>query len=124
MTKQTPQLTASFVLDANGKPKIQVSGRHKHYSIRLSVKNAPSDAYAVTYILHPTYYDPVREVRDKDSDFTEELTSYGDYEIQAKVRSSEYPLPLRRDLYDALAETYSKNLNPDILKALKDIQEN
>nr|VFK21206.1 MAG: hypothetical protein BECKLPF1236A_GA0070988_102923 [Candidatus Kentron sp. LPFa]VFK23598.1 MAG: hypothetical protein BECKLPF1236C_GA0070990_1000633 [Candidatus Kentron sp. LPFa] len=122
--QQTPQIEASFILDNDGKPKRKLSEKHKHYEVQLSVKDVPGDTYAVTYFLHPTYYNSVREVRDRDSNFAEDLTSYGDYEIQAKIRSSEYPLPLRRNLYEALAETYTGNTDTGILQALTDIKEN
>ncbi|SFI70911.1 pYEATS domain-containing protein [Nitrosomonas sp. Nm34] len=124
MNIKSPKLIASFVLGSNGEPEKIESKNHNHYKLRLSVKDAPDDTYAVTYYLHPAYYDPVREARNKEVDFAEELTSYGDYEVQAKIRSQEYPLPVRRNLYEALAETYADITEPSILEALNDIKEN
>jgi len=119
-----PQIVASFVLDEDGKPKEQMLGDCKHYEIQLSVRNTPPGTYAVTYFLHPTYYDSVREVRDRDSNFKEDLTSYGDYEVQAKVRSPECRPLIKRTLYDALADSYAEAANPAIVRALDDIKMN
>ena len=124
MKINTPKIMASFVLDDVGKPKKIESGKNKHYKLHISVKDAPEDTYAVTYFLHPTYYDPMREARNKDINFAEELTSYGDYEVQAKLRSRDFPLPLKRNLYDALMDTYAGTSEPEILQALRDIKEN
>ena len=124
MNIKPPKLIASFVLGPDGKPEKIESNNHNHYKLKLSVKDAPEDTYAVTYYLHPSYYDPVREVSNKDVGFAEELTSYGDYEVQAKIRSQEYPLPVRRNLYEALKESYGENSDPSILEALNEIKVN
>jgi len=83
----TPLITANFILDSEGNPKAIQSGEVKHYQIQIQVENAPQDTYAVTYELHPTYYEPVRESIQREENFAEKLTSYGDYLIRAKVRS-------------------------------------
>jgi hypothetical protein len=114
-------IKAELVLDPEGKPKGRTSG---NYSIRLHVEGTPADAYKVTYQLHPSYYDPVREVRDLESGFSEELTSYGDYVIQARVRTKDCTLATTRRLSDALREAHVASTDADVKKALLDIEQN
>jgi hypothetical protein len=119
----SPVIKAEFELDENGKPMRVESGGLRHYHIRLLVTDAPDDAYAVTYHLDPTYHDPVREARDRSSGFAEELTSYGDYVIQAKVRAktgvSAVSIPLSR----ALEASYGAGVSAAISDALRDIRD-
>lgn len=114
-----PEIKAEFILDKDGKPKGRSSG---HYAIRLHVEEYPEDAHKVTYQLDPTYYDPLREVRDRSSQFSEELTSYGDYVVQAKIRTKDHSIVTTRHLYEALREAHGESLDPVIQKALSDIE--
>lgn len=116
----TPKIKAEFILDADGKP-IQESG---HYEIRLSIKDAPPDTHRVTWQLHETYYDPIRDVRDRNSGFAEVLSSYGDYEVKATVRLKDRSILATRGLAEALRDNYVGNTNPAVLGALSDIAEN
>jgi len=116
-----PSLKAAFVLDAQGRPGGRSSG---HYKIRLFIDKAPVDAYAVTYRLDPTYYDPVREALNQSDSFAEEISSYGNYVITAKIRTKSFPREIRRSLYDALMETHKDTSEPTVLSALSDIKEN
>jgi len=116
-----PILKAKFILDAQGKPKGRASG---DYQIKLFVENVPSDAYAVTYRLDESYYDPAREAINRVDDFAEEITSYGNYLIIARIRAKSSPKEIRRSLYDALMDFHRGNDDPSIMKALKDIAEN
>jgi len=120
----TPTIRATFNLDENGKPELIQDGEFKHYRISLQLENPPQDTYAVTYLLHETYYDPVRESRDRKSGFAEELTSYGDYTIQAKVRTRDSVETLAIPLSTALERAYAGNRTPQIEAALRDIREN
>jgi len=121
MATNDPTLKAAFVLDAQGKPGGRTAG---NYKIKLSIDGCPSDAYAVTYRLDPTYYDPVREALNQADRFSEEITSYGNYVITAKIRTKSYPLEIRRSLYDALMETYRDASEPSVIAALTDIKDN
>jgi hypothetical protein len=114
-----PIIKAEFVLDKDGKPII--SG-DRHYAIKLSTKEVPDDTYAVTYFLHDSYYDPVRESQEKKTDFAEDLTSFGDYEIKAKIRAKNSSVLISRQLSDALKETHGSSNDPDIKKALQKIE--
>ncbi|MBU8975850.1 hypothetical protein JI752_006810 [Lysobacter sp. MMG2] len=117
----TPVIKASFVLDADGKPRGRSTG---NYEILLQVDGAPEDAYRVVYELDDSYYDPRREATDPSTLFSEELTSYGDYVIQARVRTTDHTVLAKRSLFEALKEAHAGNNHPAILKALHDIQQN
>jgi hypothetical protein len=119
MPEQQPSIQAHFVLDDQGKPTELAPG---HYGIRLSIKGAPADAYAVTYHLHPTYYDPVRESNDAANSFSQEITSYGNFDVTAKIRTKSGPSLLRRSLYDALCESHDRDSK--VQQALQGIRAN
>ena len=95
--------------------------KYKHYGILISIKNAPEDTHAVTYELHETYVDPVREVF-KCPNFEFEITSYGNYTIKAKIRRKSYTNFISRLLSEALRESYENRSNLDIQNAIKDIE--
>lgn len=120
---QTPTIKATFKLDADGNPNCIRQGNLTHYRIILKVENPPQDAYAVTYLLHETYYDPIRESRDRESAFAEEIMSYGDYTIQAKVRTHNNVETLAIPLSAALERTYGDNRTQQIEAALRNIRE-
>lgn len=124
MSTTRHRIVARFILDEVGKPHFTNPKAHSHYKISLHIEDLPSDAYAVTYYLHESYYDPVREIRDKASSFAFNTTSYGDYEVTAKVRTKEGALTTKRTLYEALKETYGDSASDEIRKALQDIREN
>lgn len=116
-----PQIKAEFVLDDEGKPIGRKSG---NYRIKLRVIDTPKDAYKVTYQLDSSYYDPVREVLNSTTDFAEELTSYGNYVVLAKVRLADHTISTSRDLFEALRETHSTSPDDAIQHALKAIEKN
>ena len=118
----SPQITATFVLDANGVPERIESGNLTHYKIRLKVDNAPEDTYAVTYRLHDSYHTPVREAIDRATLFAEDLTSYGDYSVQAKVRTRDGAFSVARDLSRALEAGHADALTGPIVTALNEIK--
>ncbi len=117
-----PAIKATFDLDENGQPTAIQSGNLKHYRIRLQVDNVPEDTYAVTYMLDDTYYNPVRESRERDAGFAQELTSYGDFTVQAKVRSKGGVTTVATPLSAALRAGHGAELRPGIEAALKDIR--
>jgi hypothetical protein len=120
MSEQRPAIQAHFVLDKD-KPSEEAPG---HYAIRLSIKGAPADTYAVTYGLHSSYYDPIREAINPAADFSEKITSYGNFEVTAKLRTKSGPSRLRRSLYDALQESHGEDKNEDVQRALRSIRAN
>jgi len=116
-----PAIKATFILDDKGRPKEVTAG---NYAIRIHVENFPEDTHRVTYQLHPTYYDPLRDVRERSTSFSEDLTSYGDYVIQAQVRTKDHSIVSTRRLADALRETHGESDDPMVKKALEDIEKN
>jgi hypothetical protein len=117
-------LVAKFALDSEGVPKVAYQGDPPHYRITLTVSGAPEDAYAVTYELHESYYEPVRESRRRTDGFGEEITSYGDYEVRASVRGRRRTQTVVAELSEALARGHAKETSPAIAAALRDITDN
>lgn len=117
-----PNLVAHFVLDQDGKPKMIKAGDTKHYWIQLGVAEAPDDAYAVTYRLHDSYYEPVRESREHEVGFRQELTSFGDYTVRADIRTRSRVEPLVTSLSEALERGHSGHRTPEIETALEEIR--
>lgn len=117
----TPTIRATFELDAAGLPTAEETGDLRHYHIKLHVDGAPPDTYAVTYLLDPSYHSPVREVRDSEAAFEEHLTSYGDYTVQAKIRTRDGVTTIAVPLSTALGQSYGKAPSSAIAEALKNI---
>jgi hypothetical protein len=86
-----PEIGALFVLEG-GTPKSRkpATKRHVHYKIRLYVRNAPSDTDVVTYKLHPTFQNPIREVRKspESPECSLDIFSYGDFDPSSTVPKS------------------------------------
>lgn len=119
-----PELVAHFVLDGRNRPQMEEAGKTKHYSIVLSVSNAPSDTYAVNYGLHETYYDPNRESRDSKSGFAQEITSYGDFVVQVKLRTKGRVQTLAARLAQALRRGHGPTASAAIDAAIEAIEAN
>jgi len=113
-----PKIRAAFVLDSQKRPLFSDDGHHVHYRVKLWLEDAPSDAHTVTYKLHDSYAEPLREVR-QGPHYEEELTSYGDYVIKALVRCKKDFDVVSAGLLSALRETYVGNKNAEISSALE-----
>lgn len=111
-----PRIRAEFVLDAQGRP-LRYGSDPAHYRIRLWVDGAPHDAHAVNWELHETYFDPVREVLRKPG-FVEEITSYGDFVITARIRSRKRHEQASALLSEALASTYGAGATDEVRAAI------
>ena len=128
MKIQRSKLAARFVLNREGAPEVLTSPSSpglKHYKIELFSQEVPLTARSVTYELHPTYYDALREVvRTSVSDeFVEPITSYGDYDVRLAVSGATGDVDRVR-LTDALRRNYRDELRPDgvITKAIQDLE--
>jgi hypothetical protein len=121
-----PGIVARFELDEAGQPQFIPSSdsKLKHYKILLKAE-APPDTQAAVFELHPSYFDPVREVKrsSPDEDLIEEITSYGDYEVQLSTSGS-VPVRARELLSNALRKGHAAELqaNPSIRQAILDIE--
>ncbi len=118
-----PKIHVEFKLDANGKPICITRGDKNHYKLVLSVVGVPEDTHAVTYQLHESYYDPTREVRRGEAGFPEEITSYGDYAIAARVRQKSSSTVVKTILTKALSDTYKDAGNEEIQRAISELQQ-
>jgi hypothetical protein len=123
MEDPKPKLTATFELDDDGEPKKIMQGDLSHYIINVGVDDPPPDTYAVTYKLHPSYYDPIREVRSKDNQFEENLTSYGDFQVQADLRTGKRVEAVAANLSEALQRGYEGKTTPQIAAAISAIKQ-
>ncbi len=118
------RIKATFQLDEQGKPIAIQRGDLKHYNITLHIEGAPVDTYAVTYVLHETYYEPVRESLNIDDNFSEDLSSYGDYSVQAKIRTKNGTISIASMLSLALVHGHKGQGTQAIEDAIKDIAAN
>lgn len=118
-----PKICAAFQLDGEGRPIAMVRNNRRHYKIRLFMEDVPQDAYAVTYKLHESYYNPTREVRRGATKFEEQITSYGDYVVKAEVRGKKASGFAAVELSRALKETYGSDPDIAIRQAIQEIQE-
>jgi transcription initiation factor IIF auxiliary subunit len=56
------------------------------WSVRLKGTSAElDDIDHVVYVLHPTFHNPVREIRDRATNFRMETKGWGSFTIYAKV---------------------------------------
>jgi hypothetical protein len=116
----TAAIAARFDLDDSGLP-VETDGV---YDITLSILAAPADTYAVTYTLHESYFDPVRESRKRKSDFATHITSYGDFTLLAELRTERRTIALSADLSTALRRGHTGELTAAVRAALAEIRDN
>lgn len=119
------KLIAKFDMGDDGRPRAERSTSLRHYEITLQVSDIPADAYAVTYVLDSSYYDRVREVRSgAKNGFPEEITSYGDFTVEALVRTkSQGTVPVSSKLSEALLLGHRDALSDESIgKAIRNIR--
>ena len=119
-----PKLRAAFIVDASSKPKRFEVGDLNHYGIELFVENAPDGTDAVTYTLDDSYYEPIREVRRAGRQFSEPITSFGDFKVRAELRTKEGTIAIGEKLSTLLKRSIADSPEAAPLrKALADIEE-
>src|SRR5262249_20158344 len=98
----------------------------KHYFLELRLHSPHAEEIdKVTYLLDETYYDSVRNTQDRDNDFCEEITSYGNYPIRVKVQIGRQLFVQESWLSELLEAGYAgKGTSEAIGQALKDIKAN
>lgn len=116
-----PKLIAEFALDKNGRLKTYPGKKYKHFWIKLSVKDAPPDTYSVTYLLHESYKDRVREIPVDVPGFEEEISSYGDYTITVTANGKN-PQAFASKLSEALKRKYEGGESNEIREAITQIE--
>lgn len=119
---QNPDLLACFKERGNQISLHRRSGRND-FDIVLFVSGAPKDTVSVIYNLHESYYDPIREATQIKKEFSEEITSYGDYIVTAKILSMSGLKILKKKLSKALRDFYGPDARPDIRSAIQEIEQ-
>ena len=75
---------------------------HDYWKWSVWLEGAPEeldDVERVVYILHPTFHDPVREVRDRATKFRLDTAGWGTFTIRAKaIHRDGRETALRHDL--------------------------
>jgi hypothetical protein len=117
------KIRAEFQVDSNNRPIAISAGNKTHYKIRLFMEGVPEDAYAVTYQLDESYYDPTREVHRQVPDFQEFITSYGDYDIKAQIKRKKDVDFSAEMLSRALRQTYGTNPSEAIQTAIEKLEQ-
>lgn len=102
-------IKADLARDSDGNPEVIERHGRRHYKVRLWIDGAPDDAHAVTWYLHESYRDPVRETID-GPEFSIQITAYGDYEVVARVRRRRFSETFRTNLSDALRSVCGDDL--------------
>jgi hypothetical protein len=121
----TPKLLAEFQLDENKPIAIHIAGQ-THFRIRLFLKDVPSGVNSVTYQLHHSYPNAIREVPVGVPNFSELISSYGDYNITVILRdtSSSTLSLISTPLSSALEENYKDTPSAEIRAAIEKIKQN
>lgn len=120
-------IVARFELDGDGKPQFHASSDSslKHYKIMLKAE-APASTESAVFELHPTFFDPVREVTKSspEAELVEEITSYGNFVVALSTTGS-HGFRARESLSNALRKGHATELqaNPSILAAIREIEE-
>jgi hypothetical protein len=110
---------AEMILDEKNEP-VRIKGDSlDHYKVRLFLDTQNPEVESVTYNLDPTYYDPVRESRDPDSQFSIELTTYGDYPVTVDAQVGNEIVREVKPLAELLEQTHQETASPEIESALK-----
>ena len=76
----------------------------------------------VTFVLDDTYYQPVRKARKTDGEFTEEITSYGDFSLVTKFQAGDYQTAKTAQLSELLQKGHRGVSNPKIAEAIERIR--
>ena len=123
-------LKAQFKLDNNQKPEFfeenEKGKTYRIYKINLIAAPPPTapTPQSVTFVLDESYYQPVRKARRKGDQFTEEITSYGDFNIVTKFQAGDYITAKTAQLADLLKKGYAGAMNDAIEEAIQRIEQN
>jgi hypothetical protein len=104
----TPKLSVRLAGDTDGKPSVVERGGRHHYKVVFEVDDAPPDAYAATFELDPSYYDPLRTLKpDSDGKFRLETTAYGNYPVVVRLHRKGGDVTLKANVAQALRTSVS-----------------
>jgi hypothetical protein len=115
-----PRLVAAFETDEEGSPAFLESDGRRNYKIALEVENAPEDAYAATFELDSSYFDPRRTLQpDSDGKFRLQTTSNHNFDVTVRLRTKRGELPMINNLASALQESQKQTeFNPSVHEAI------
>jgi len=119
-----PYLKAEFLLENDRPVKlITTKFRHDHFKILLSIGDLPGHAYSVTYRLHESFYNPVREVFEKkEFGFPLQISTYGEFLVRAEINSPSGVSTVAQSLTAALRERYGDSCPLEIDQVIKQMQ--
>jgi hypothetical protein len=127
MTDNEPKLIVHLETDEHGNPAVVSGGNKQHYKVVFEVENAPPDAYAATFELDPSYYDPVRTLQpEQDGKFRLKTTTFGDFPLVVRLhRAKAQDMILKEGVARGLKRARSSMpANPGIDAALAEIADN
>jgi hypothetical protein len=118
------EIELEFEVDDAGNPKFITHGTKQHYLIRAHIEDVPEDAYAVTYVLDPSYPSQFVESRDRSAGFPVSITTYGNYVLKAQIRGTSGTQTTGRSIEKALKSKYYDTHNNAIRDAISYISNN
>ncbi len=123
------RLMARFRLDADGKPIYEIhpdDRRLRVYTIELFLDTPQAQHIdGVDYFMDdPSFIDPEGSSKDRDNQFLEEITSYGDVEVVVTVHMGERAYEQRAWLSNMLENGHEDDMTLATKSALERIRVN
>lgn len=116
------EIKAEFIFDTKGRligiREIDII----HYCICLSLNNLLVNPEKVIYELDESYFNSKIEVKAGVTNFRTEITTYGDYEIKARIYYENKIEIICANLSEILAKVYQSNNSLEITEALEQIR--
>lgn len=117
------RLKARFRLDAEGKPVNEPHSEDRRlrvYTIDVFLDTPRArEIQGVRYYMdHPSYEDPEGYSDDRDNQFREEITSYGDVEIIVTVELPDHKYEQRAWLSNMLENGHAADMTPAVRDAI------
>jgi pYEATS domain-containing protein involved in immunity len=113
------RLYARFQLDQNDMPRSEEDDDGTTFYYIEMFLDSPNKAKItrVTYNLDASYYEPTRHVKNRDDNFREEITAYGDYLVKVEVHLGEQTIRQSALLSEMLEEGHKDD--PDSTGAIR-----
>lgn len=107
------RLYARFQLESDGTPRGDDDDGTTFYFIDLYLDSPNKGRITrVTYNLDSSYYEPVRHCKNRDQNFREEITAYGDYLVKVEVQMGERTIRQGALLSEMLEEGHKDDPDP------------
>jgi|GEM_PF-6037504 len=119
------QVIAEFVLDNNGNPIYYHSDGHKNYKIVYKLQSdRANEIKKVIYRLDSSYYNPIRETRNRENNFELRTSTYGEYPLSVEVHFQDETVRDNFSITKLLKQTYQSTNNQQIMSAITNISQN